>query len=135
MNQRDPRTYAIIGAAMEVHRHLGHGFLEAVYQEALAFEFTIRQISFRREVDLPILYKGKFLVTHYRADFMCYDSIIVECKALTRLAGYEEAQLMNYMKSTEIEVGLLLNFGTPSLEYKRFALSALKSAKSAKSAD
>ena len=120
-DQRDPYTYKIIGAAMEVHRELGTGFLEAVYQEALAIEFDLQGIPFHREVNLPITYKKSLLQTSYRADFICYDSkVLVETKALSTLSSREEAQLINYLKATEIEVGMLLNFGEESLVYKRF---------------
>lgn len=120
---RDPRTYAIIGACMEVHRELGHGFLEAVYQEALAQELAMRKVPARRELPFDIRYKGVVLDCKYQPDFVCFDEVIVELKALDRLTGIEEAQIINYLKATGFEVGLLVNFGAPSLEYKRFVLS------------
>jgi GxxExxY protein len=133
---RDPRTYAIIGAAMEVHRELGHGFLEAVYQEALAIEFAARGIPFQREVELLIRYKGQLLRPKYRADFVCYDSVVVETKALAQLTGADQGQAINELKATAMEVGLLINFGAPSLEYQRLVFTAPTNLrKSAKSAD
>jgi GxxExxY protein len=115
---KDPRTHAIIGAAMEVHRVLGCGFLEGVYQQALALELAARDVPFGREVEIPVSYKGQELDIRYRAEFVCFDSVILELKA--RLTGTEEAQVLNYLKSTGYEVGLLLNFGAASLEYRRF---------------
>ncbi|HEY3290047.1 MAG TPA: GxxExxY protein [Anaerolineae bacterium] len=120
---RDLQTHAIIGTAMEVHRQLGPGFLEAVYQEALAVEFAARSIPFSREYELPVYYKGQRLPCSYRADFVCYESVIVELKALKSITGVEEAQLLNYLKATSLERGLLLNFGCPSLQFKRFIFS------------
>lgn len=123
LTESDPRTYAIIGAAMEVHRQLGCGFLEPIYQEAMAIELTISVIPFRRELKFPITYKDCKLETYYRPDFICFDSVIVELKALGRLSSIEEAQVINYLKVTGYHTGLLLNFGTRSLEQRRFVLS------------
>ncbi|KEZ76444.1 GxxExxY protein [Salinisphaera hydrothermalis] len=122
---RDPQTYQVIGAAMEVHGILGTGFLEPVYQEALAREFGDRDITFTREPALPIAYKGKTLECRYRADFICYDEIIVETKAIDRLSTIEEAQVLNYLKATGLERALLINFGQTRLQYKRLVRSRL----------
>ena len=124
---RDPQTYAVIGAAMEVHRELGHGFLEAVYQEALALEFRRRGIPFGKEVDLEIQYKGRRLACSYKADFICYDRVLVETKALGRLTGIEEAQVINYLQATGLEIALLINFGAERLEYKRLIFTHRRS--------
>ena len=124
----DPLTYAIIGAAMNVHGILGHGFLEAVYQEAMEYELIALGIPFQREFPLPIQYRDHLLKTSYRTDFLCYDSIIVELKALQKLTGNEEAQVINYLKASGLEKALLINFGSYSLEYKRLILSPRKSA-------
>ena len=112
-------TYAVVGAAIEVHRELGPGFLEAVYQAALKLEFVSRKIPFETEKTLAIHYKGQNLGLNYRADVICYGQIIVELKALDRLSGKEESQVLNYLKATGLRVGLLINFGNPKLEIKR----------------
>lgn len=117
---RDVETFAIIGAAMEVHRELGPGFLEAVYQEALAHEFSSHGIAYHRELALPVHYKGVLLDCSYRADFICFGAVIVELKTVDRLGRGDAAQILNYLKATGISKGLLLNFKSESLEYKRF---------------
>jgi len=116
---KDPLTYAIIGAAMEVHRQMGRGFLEPAYQEAMGLEMTGRQIPFQREVQLTIRYKGQPLRCTYRADFICFENVIVEIKALGQITGVERAQLINYLRATGFRVGLILNFGAESLQYER----------------
>jgi len=132
-DSRDRQTHAIIGAAMKVRRRLGPGFLEAVYQQALAIEFSDRTIPFVSEAELPVYYKGQCLACSYRADFVCYDEVIVELKALKAITGVEEAQVLNYLKATGLGRGLLLNFGNPRLEFKRFVFSHLRT--SAQSVD
>ena len=123
-DHRDEQTYAIIGAAMEVHRELGPGFLEAVYQDALAIELELRGIPFERERLLPVRYKGRLLPSIYRADFICYGEIIVETKAVDALAGIHEAQTINYLKATGMQRALLINFGAGSLQHKRLVRSS-----------
>jgi GxxExxY protein len=120
--QGDPQTYAIIGAAMDVHRQLGPGFLEAVYHEALVVELSLREIPFAREMDLPIYYRGNVLPCVYRADFVCYGEIIVDLKALGKLSGTERSQVINYLKATKLHRALLVNFGQSSLVYERIVL-------------
>lgn len=108
---------------MEVHRNLGCGFLEPVYQAALAVELAKRNIPFTRELKLPVFYKDVELDTPYKVDFICFESVVVELKALARMSGTEEAQVINYLKASGHETGLLVNFGTRSLEYRRFVYS------------
>lgn len=119
----DPRSYAIIGAAMEVHREMGNGFLEPVYHECMEFEMAERGIPFVHEMPLSISYKRHPLEIGYRPDFLCFDSIILEAKALSQLTSEHDAQVLNYLKATKLEVGLLVNFGAPSLQWKRLVLT------------
>lgn len=124
VDARDSETYAIIGAAMEVHRVLGNGFLEAVYQEALAIEFDQRKIPFIREPALDVGYKGHILSCQYRADFICYQHVIIEIKALKQLSTHEQSQAINYLKAAGIERALLINFGNTSLQHRRLVRTA-----------
>jgi len=122
-SKNDPETYAILGAAMEVHRELGSGFLEGVYQDALGIEFKERGIPFAREQPVPVAYRGQALGTPYRADFLCYGSVIVELKAIKALSDMESAQVLHYLKATGFDRALLINFATQRLDYKRFIQS------------
>ena len=112
-------SYNIIGAAIEVHRTLGHGFLEPVYQEALAYEFNLSKIPYEKEKKLQIHYKDIILEKVYVADFVCYDKIIVECKAIEKLLSEHESQVINYLNATGFKLGLLINFGQSEIEVKR----------------
>jgi GxxExxY protein len=111
-------TYKIIGAALEVHNVLGPGFLESVYQTALAHELELRGIAITEQARLQVAYKG-IIAGEYRADFLIDDKVIVEIKAVSELNEIHEAQLINYLKSTGYKVGLLINFGASSLEHER----------------
>ena len=115
-------TYNIIGAAMEVYNILGYGFKEEVYQEALEKELSLRQIPFEHQYLINMYYKGEKLEKYYQADLICYGKIIVELKALPELSSENEQQILNYLKATKMEVGILLNFGSSEgLEHKRMA--------------
>lgn len=122
-NQKDPETYAIIGAAMEVHRELRHGLLEVVYQDALVVEFGGCRIPFEREKLLNVIYKGTPLPSFFKADFVCFGSVIVECKSQASIGSPEDAQVINYLALTGLHRALILNFGSPSLQYKRLVRS------------
>jgi len=112
-------TYDIIGAAMEVHRTLGPGFLEYVYEEALCYEFEQRDINFERQKELDIYYKDLLIPKKYKVDIVVEDKVIIELKATSGLTEIDEAQLINYLKATRKKIGLLLNFGKKELETKR----------------
>jgi len=116
-------VYAVVGAAMEVHKELGHGFLEPIYQEAMEMEMGLRGIPFEAQRALRVSYKGQPLKKEYVADLVCHDKIIVELKALDTLSGKEEAQVLNSLKATGLRVGVLINFGSVGrLEWKRLVL-------------
>jgi GxxExxY protein len=111
-------TFAVIGAAMEVHRILGPGFLEAVYQVALERELTLRGVPFERQVKLPVIYKD-ILVGEYFADVVIDKKFVVEIKAVSKFNASHQAQAMHYLAATGLRLALLLNFGTGSLEHRR----------------
>ena len=114
-------SYAIRGAAMKVYEILGHGFVESVYQEALEIEFRRRNIPYKREVEIEVYYDGVLLEKKFSADFVCYDSIIVELKAVSELDEGNLLQLSNYLKATHLRLGLLINFGNMSgMEIERW---------------
>ena len=116
----EEETYKIIGACMKVHRNLGSGFLESVYQEALEKELNSHEIEFQRQVKLRLMYDGQPMKKFFVADFVCYNKILLEIKAASFLVRDVEAQVINYLKSTELSLGLLVNFGQISLIWKRF---------------
>jgi GxxExxY protein len=104
---------------LSVYNEIGSGFLEAVYQEALEKEFCFQNIPYKREVSFPIYYKGELLSKNYIADFVCYEKIIVELKAVSSLSSEYKAQVINYLKASKLELGLLVNFGESKLKYER----------------
>ena len=117
---QDPRTFAIIGAAYEVHRVLGTGFLEVLYKDALEIEFNERHVPFQREAPCLVEYKGRPLRRDYHVDFICFGEIILEIKARSVTGPADHAQVISYLASTKKRYGLLLNFGAPNLEHRRF---------------
>ena len=112
-------SYNLIGAAMEVHKQIGCGFTEPIYQEAFEEELRLRGIPFEREKTINVSYKGKVLSKNFRPDFVCYEKIIVELKAVNEFTDEHVAQVYNYLKASGLELGILINFGTTSLVHKR----------------
>lgn len=120
-------VFAIVGAAMDVYNHIGPGFGEAIYQDAMEIEVESRNIPNNPQQDIYIFYKGQKLKSFFKPDLICYEKIVVELKALDRLTTREETQLLNYLKATGLPVGLLINFGAEgNLEWKRMVLTSEK---------
>jgi GxxExxY protein len=116
MEERDPLTHSVIGAAIEVHRELGPGLLESVYEVCLSCELGIRGIAHQRQMPLPVVYKGRQLDADLRLDIYIPDRLILELKAVEKLLPVHEAQLLTYLKLTKTRVGLLINFNVPVLK-------------------
>ena len=119
---REEETFKIIGICMEVHRSLGEGLLEVIYKDALEIEFKQNNIPFEREKEFLIEYKGKVLPHKFYADFVVNDDIILEVKSVKEFSNEHIAQILNYMKLANSEIGLLVNFQTKSLQHKRYVL-------------
>ena len=117
-------SHQVIGLGIEVHKHLGPGLLESIYQECLAYELSTHGIQFQKEMEIPVIYKGQDLKMNYRIDFLIENRLIIELKAVENLLGIHKAQLLTYMKLTEIKTGLLMNFNSPVLKngIQRFVL-------------
>ncbi|MEZ0182603.1 GxxExxY protein [Flavobacterium oncorhynchi] len=122
MHYRENETYKIIGICMEVHRNLGPGLLEVIYKDALEVEFKENDIPFEREKEYSIEYKGKILPHKFYADFVINENVILEVKAIKEFSTEHIAQILNYIKLSNSEVGLLVNFQTKSLQYKRYVI-------------
>ena len=119
----EKETYEILGACFEVYKEKGCGFLEAVYQECLEIEFELRGLPARALVPLPLTYKERLLKKKYEADFICFDTVLVELKAVSKITDEHRAQVQNYLNATGLRVGLLVNFGHfPLVKHERFAL-------------
>jgi GxxExxY protein len=119
----EEERYAIRGAAFEVYKEMGCGFLEAVYQECLEKELQRRDIPYRSQAELAIHYKGSFLMQSYRPDLVCYESIVVELKAVKGIAAEHKAQLLNYLKASGLRLGFVINFGSyPKVQIERMVL-------------
>ena len=112
-------SYNVIGACMNVHKELGCGFLEPIYQEALEYEFKLSNIPFEREKHLAVRYRDITLSKYYIADFICYDKIVLELKALSEINNDHKSQIINYLKMTNMQLGIIINFGKDSLDYER----------------
>jgi GxxExxY protein len=116
-------TYSILGACFNVYKSMGAGFLEAVYQECLEIEFSEQNISYDAQRQINLFYRNQKLVKYYIPDFICYDKIIIEIKAVSKICDEHRSQTLNYLNATSCKVALLINFGhTPKLEYERFVL-------------
>jgi len=124
-NRHNKLTEAVIGCAMEVHRSLGNGFQEVIYQRSLAVEMVKTGLIFGREIEMPLFYKG-VEVGSRRVDFLVGEAVLVELKALHELTSTHYAQIINYLEAYQLEVGLLINFGERSLRFKRFIKSQLR---------
>ena len=121
-HHKEGETYKIIGLCMEVHRNLGPGLLEIIYKDALEIEFKENDIPFEREKEFLVEYKGKFLPHKFNADFVVNEDIILEVKAIKEFSNEHIAQILNYVKLSNSEIGLLVNFQTKSLQYKRYVM-------------
>ncbi len=121
-HHKEGETYKIIGLCMEVHRNLGPGLLEIIYKDALEIEFKENNIPFEREKEFLVEYKGKFLPHKFNADFVVNEDIILEVKAIKEFSNEHIAQILNYVKLSNSEIGLLVNFQTKSLQYKRYVM-------------